>query len=260
MRKRNRMARVLHSALMCEGKFVADEHVSTCRGSATETQHIQCGGGPAPPLWPPSCWRPPSWPAQPERTAELQSPAEGRPPPRFWGSENVEKTPFEIMGALNAHRNSVREMGPECRCAVRNATATRVGVCVRRVGCKTYTCRPPQTATLPEGVRHVMGRAKARGGSLREHRLRRGAPRMRSCRMRSAPFRRCVVQVGRAVHLFGSCCATRPMRAEGGGGKCAPCRRGLSPAPASAKTWPMDQLAAVGAKKCGIKRGGWWGH
>ncbi len=72
------------------------------------------------------------------------------------------------MGASNAHRNLVREMGPECRCAVRNATATRVGACVRRVGCKTYTCSPPQDATLPEGVavRHVMGRAEAHRGSL----------------------------------------------------------------------------------------------
>ena len=135
------------------------------------------------------------------RTAK---PGEGAdPPPRFWGSENVEKNPVEIMGASNAHRNLVREMGPECRCAVRNATATRVCAGLRRVGCTTYTCSPPQAATLLEGVRHVMGRAEARGGSLREHRLRKGAPRMRSCRMRSAPFRRCVVQVGRAVHLFG---------------------------------------------------------
>ena len=94
-------------------------------------------------------------------------------------------------------------MGPECRCAVRNATATRVGVCVRRVGCKTYTCSPKQSATLPEGVRHAMGRAEAHGGSLRVHRRRKGALRMRSWRMRGAPFRRCVVQVGRAMHLFG---------------------------------------------------------
>ena len=46
----------------------------------------------------------------------------------FWGSEKVEKNPLAIMGALNAHRNLVREMGPQCRCAARNATVTRVGV------------------------------------------------------------------------------------------------------------------------------------
>jgi hypothetical protein len=32
-----------------------------------------------------------------------------------------------IMGALNAHQNLARAMGPECRCAVRNAAAARVG-------------------------------------------------------------------------------------------------------------------------------------
>ena len=94
-------------------------------------------------------------------------------------------------------------MGPECRRAVRNATATRVGACVRRVGCTTYTCSPPQAATLPEGVRHVMGREEAHGGSLRAHGRQKGALRMRSWRMRGATFRGCVVQVGRAVHLFG---------------------------------------------------------
>ena len=94
--------------------------------------------------------------ACPTRTnGRTAKPARGQPPPRYWGSENVEKTPFEIMGASNAHRNLVREMGPECRCAVRNASATRVGVCAH-VGCTTYTGSPPQAATLPEGVRHVM--------------------------------------------------------------------------------------------------------
>ncbi len=83
----------------------------------------------------------------------------GADPQIFWGRKRSKKNQFEIMGASNAHRNLVREMGPECRCAVRNASATRVGVCVRRVGCKTYTCSPPQTATLPEGVRHVMGKS-----------------------------------------------------------------------------------------------------
>jgi hypothetical protein len=69
--------------------------IKVCRRvarSATETQHIQSGGGPAPPLRPPSCWPPPSWPAQPERTAELQSPARANPHPDLGGpkrSKNV---------------------------------------------------------------------------------------------------------------------------------------------------------------------------
>ena len=35
--------------------------------------------------------------------------------------------PLAIMGAWNAPRNLGRAMGPQCRCAVRNATATRFG-------------------------------------------------------------------------------------------------------------------------------------
>ena len=169
-----------------------------------ETQHTSSvGSGPAPPLRSPSGWPPPSWPAQPERTAELHSTAEGRPPPRFWGSEQVEK----IRSRLCARRMRIaircvrwgRSAGARCETRRRRA-------CVRRVGCKIYTCSPAQTATLPEGVRNVMGRAEARGGSLCVHRRRRGALCMRLWRMRGAPFRRCVVQVGRAVHLFGRCC------------------------------------------------------
>ena len=60
------------------------------------------------------------------RTAK---PGEGGPTPtQILGVRKCRKNPVEIMGASNAHRNLVREMGPECRCAVRNATATRVGV------------------------------------------------------------------------------------------------------------------------------------
>ena len=86
--------------------------------------------------------------------------------PDFRGSENVEK----IRSRLWAHRLRIaiwcvrwgRSAGARCETRRRRASA-----CVRRVGCTTYTCSPPQTATLPEGVRHVMGRADAHGGSLR---------------------------------------------------------------------------------------------
>ena len=127
------------------------------------------------------------------RTAK---PGEGPTSTQILGVRKCRKNPFEIVGASNAHRNLVREMGPECRCAVRNATAMRVG-------CNSETCSPPQAATLPQGVRHVMGRAEAHGVRCASTGRRTGALRMRSWRMRRAPFRRCVVQVGRAVHLFG---------------------------------------------------------
>ena len=53
--------------------------------------------------------------------------------PDLGGSEKVGNLPLAIMGALNAHQNLVRAMGPECRCAVRNAAAARVGGV--RAGC-----------------------------------------------------------------------------------------------------------------------------
>ena len=62
-------------------------------------------------------------------------------------------TPTQIFGGPKrsekplrdyAHRNLVRAMGPECRCAVRNATA-----CME---CKIESCSPPLAAMLHEGV------------------------------------------------------------------------------------------------------------
>jgi hypothetical protein len=56
----------------------------------------------------------------------------GPDPARIWGvSETSEKGPLAITRASNAHSNLVRTMGPQCRCAVRNAMATRVGVLAR---------------------------------------------------------------------------------------------------------------------------------
>ncbi len=43
------------------------------------------------------------------------------------GPKRSKILPLAIVGALNAHSNLVRAMGPECRCAVRNAAAARVG-------------------------------------------------------------------------------------------------------------------------------------
>ncbi len=177
--------------------------------------HIQCGGGPVPPLRPPSCRPPPSWPAQPERTAELQSPARGQPPPRFLGVGKCRKNPVEIVGALNARRNLVREMGPECRCAVRNATATRVGVRAARWVHNLHG-QPAAGRDAPRGRAARDGRKRRRigvrcactdGGRV-HYACGRGA-------CVAHPSVRCIVQVGRAVHVFGSCCATRPTQADG---------------------------------------------
>ena len=77
----------------------------------------------------------------------------------------------------------------QVRGAKRDGDARR-RACARRAGCTTKCCSPPQPATLPEGVRHVMGRAEAHGGSLRVHRRRKGALRMRLWRMRRAFYRR----------------------------------------------------------------------
>ncbi len=75
-------------------------------------------------------------------------PGEGQPPPRFLGSEKAKKiNPFAIMGVSDAHRNLVPAMGPECKCAVQNATATRV--CVRAA--RGVYNRVVQPETLPEG-------------------------------------------------------------------------------------------------------------
>ena len=116
--------------------------------------------------------------------------------------------PLAIIGALNAHSNLVRAMGPECRCAVRNAAAARVGGV--HVGCRTKCCSPPQAATLHAGVRHVIIKAEAHEGPLRctaGTGRREGALRMWLCVACVVhPSARCVVRVGRAAHLFGSCC------------------------------------------------------
>ena len=108
--------------------------MSTCRCSATETQHIQCVGrtGAATTaafLLATTFLLATAFLACPTRTnGRTAKPGEGPTPhPDFGGRKMSKKNPFEIMGASNAHRNLVREMGPECRCAVRNATATRVG-------------------------------------------------------------------------------------------------------------------------------------
>jgi hypothetical protein len=112
------------------------------------------------------------------------------------------------MGALIAHQNFVPAMGPECKGAVRNATA-----CVRRIGCTTECCSTPEAAMLPEGVRHVMEKAEAHGGPLRVlggHGTGEGCTTHVVCIACVVhPFARCIVQVGRAVHLFDSRCGLR---------------------------------------------------
>ena len=133
---------------------------------------------------------------------------------------------------------------------------------VRRVGCNRHV----QPATLHAGVRHMIRKAGAHEGSTALHG---GHGTAKGCTTHVVcvacvmhPSAWCVVQVGRAAHLFGRCRGLHctAMQADGGVGR-APCRRGSSPAPASAKTMADGtDWQAVGAEKCGIKRGGWWGH
>ena len=95
------------------------------------------------------------------------------------------------------------------RCETRRRRA--LAACVRGVGCETDMCGPTQAATLHEGVRHVIEQAEAHGSatgsSLRVHGTAGGCTTLWLCVACVVhPSARCVVQVGRAVHLFGSCC------------------------------------------------------
>jgi hypothetical protein len=109
--------------------------------SATETEYIQYGRrGPAPPLRPPSCWPPPAWPAEPERTAELQSPARGQPPRRFLGVRKCRKKCLRDYGriARASKIGACNGPGVQVRGAKRDGDA-RWRACVRHVGCTTET-------------------------------------------------------------------------------------------------------------------------
>ena len=95
------------------------------------------------------------------------------------------------------------------RCETRRRRA--LAACLRGVGCETDMCGPTQAATLHEGVRHVIEQAEAHGSatgsSLRVHGTAEGCTTHVVCVACIVyPSARCVVQVGRAVHLFGSCC------------------------------------------------------
>jgi hypothetical protein len=85
----------------------------------------------------------------------IAKPGEGVPPTQILGVRKGRKKPLATMGASNAHRNLVRAMGPECRCAVPNATATRIG---EQRACNAWSMKstlaarrkPQRSAQLPE--------------------------------------------------------------------------------------------------------------
>ncbi len=183
-------------------------------------------------------------------------PGEGhRTPVLFEGPNRSKRTPLAKMGA--SHCNLVRAMGPECRCAVRNATATCVGVraCVWRVGVHRGV---QPAATLHEGVQHVIEKAVARWGSLRVHGDGGRADHARGrAACGSARFRVCSRRPGRT--LIGAF-VSQPLRVASRGprrlaaaGKCAPCRRASRPAPASVKAWPIG--GAMAARWVGANAG-----
>ena len=72
-------------------------------------------------------------PNQNKRNGRTAKPGAGQLAPLLGIRKKSKKSPLAIMVALNAHQKMVRKMGPECRCAVRNAAATRVGGV--RAGC-----------------------------------------------------------------------------------------------------------------------------
>ena len=132
------------------------------------------------------------------------------------------------------------------------------------MGCKTDMCSPPLAATLNEGVRHMIIKAETHEGPLRCTGRRKGALRMLFVSQRSAPFRP-VRRPGWTRGAFvwqllwsvtrGPC---RLLMAESASAHLVGVgRRQLLRVPktmADGTDWE-----AVGAKKCGIKRGGWWG-
>ncbi len=165
------------------------------------------------------------------RTAE---PGEGQPPPRYLGVRKGQKTPFAIMRIEIWSVRWGRIAGARCETRRRRALAE----CVRCMECKIESCSPPLAAMLHEGVWLRDGKSGgAWGFTARARRARDGGtlpPVRRPGWMRGAFI------CGRCVKRF--------MQANGGGGKCAPCRRASLPAPASAKTWPIRQI------------GGGWGQ
>jgi hypothetical protein len=129
-KRRSTRRSMRHRSCICHTyQVVANQRISTCRS--------HCDGDTTHPVWVRTCAASAAafllataiLACQTRaKNAELQSPATGpNPHADIWGSENVEKIPSEIMGASHARRNLVRGMGPQCRCAARNATATRVG-------------------------------------------------------------------------------------------------------------------------------------
>ena len=191
-----------------------------------------------PPLRPPSCWRPPSWPAKPERTAELQSPARGPTPTQILGGPKMSK------------KKSVRDYG-RIECATQFGARDGAGVQVRgakrdgdarrRVfaarGVYNLHVQPAADRDAPRGRAARDGKSGGAWGFAARARTAEG------CTTQAVVAHAwCTLPPGASSRLdarcicLASCCATRPMQADGGGGKGAPCRRGSSPAPASAKT------------------------
>jgi hypothetical protein len=177
--------------------------MSTCRGSATGTQHIQSRERTGAATVAAFMLATASLACPTRTNGRTAKPGEGPTPTQnFWGSENVETNPFEIMGASNAHRNLVRAMGPECRCAVRYATATRVGV-RGMCGVHSLHLQPAADRDAPRGRAARDGKSGGAWGFAARAQTAEGCTTHAVVRTRGASFRRCVVQVGRAVHLLG---------------------------------------------------------
>ena len=157
-----------HSGVMWPGCCHSMHEYRVAR-SAMETQHIHCGERTGAATSAAFLLATAFLACQTRANGRTAKPGEGADPHPDFGGPKMSK---KIRSRLWARRMRIaiwcarwgRSAGARCETRPRRASA-----CVRRVGCTTYTGSPPQAATLPEGVRHVMGRADAHGGSLRVH-------------------------------------------------------------------------------------------
>jgi hypothetical protein len=220
--------------------------------------------GPSPPPRPPSSRPPPSWPAQTTTSCRTAEPRGGQPAPRFGGVRKGRKfTPRDCGRVERASKFGPCDgAGVQVRGAKRDGGARRRRA-PRREECKTDMRSPPQAATLHEGVRHMITKAETHEGPRRCTGRRNGALCMWFVSHVTLPPGASSRLDARRICLAAAvACDARAMQAtDGGVGKCAPCRRGSSPAPASAKTMAdWTDRRAGGGERMRHKERRLWGH
>ena len=159
-----------YTAHLCANETdVATQRMSACPSQCDgdRIHPVRGRNGPAPPLRPPSSRPPPAWPAKPDRTAALQSPARAQPPTQILG---VRK------GRKFAPRDSARierafEFGPCDGAGVQVRGAKRDGGARWRAcgtwGVQPAACIPPLAATLKNNGLTELALARAHLRALR---------------------------------------------------------------------------------------------